>query len=93
MSNYPKVGLPEKVTITDVRGNAEVAARLIRLSRETAKDRIDLDWWEVEDVPPQRLRQEVDYEWKWKVLVSKYQNNPFTRCVCSRWRVALSRGQ
>jgi hypothetical protein len=77
MSDHRKVNLPERVTITDVRKNARVTANLVRLDRETAKLCIDQKWWEVEGVSAQRLREEIDYHWKWKVLISKYQNNPY----------------
>ncbi len=81
MSDQHKVNLSDKVTLLDLRANATVTARLISLSREIAKLRIDQEWWSVEGVSEQRLRGEVDYHWQWKVLVSKIQNKPYIRSV------------
>lgn len=80
MSDDLKVNLPETVSLRDLRTNASVTARLLSLDRETAKLFIDQRWWEVEGVSARRLRDEVDYEWKRKVLISKYQNIPFVKC-------------
>ena len=54
---------------------------MISLNREVAGRRIDQEWWHVEGVSERRLREEVDYHWKWKVLVSKSQNNPYVRSM------------
>ena len=81
MSDQHTLKMADKVTLLDLRSKSSVTARLISLSREVAKLRIDQEWWNVEGVSEQRLRDEVDYHWKWKVLVSKIQNIPYVRSV------------
>lgn len=81
MSDHNKVNLPATIALTDLRGDMRVTAKLVSLDRETTKLCIDRQWWELEDVSAQRLLQEVDYHWEWRVLISKFQNNPYVRCL------------
>jgi hypothetical protein len=75
-----KVNLPETVTLTDLYRDANVIAKLVTLDRETANFRIDQQWWNVKGVSAERLKKEVDFHWKWKVLISKIQNDPYAKC-------------
>ena len=70
MSDQNKVNVTDEITLLDLRVKSSVTARVISLNREVTGRRIDQEWWNVEGVSEQRL-QEVDYHWKWKVLVSK----------------------
>ncbi len=81
MSDQNKVNVTDEITLLDLRVKSSVTARVISLNREVAGRRIDQEWWNVEGVSEQRLQEEVDYHWKWKVLVSKGQNNPYIRSV------------
>lgn len=81
MSDRPIVNLPETVTLDDLRTETKVVGKFVSLARETARLAIDRDWWTVEGVSEERLREEVDRHWVWKLLVSKYQNKPYFRSM------------
>ena len=66
--------LPDDVTLFSIQQNSDVRARLVRLTRNLAADRIDGEWWKIE--VPKRLRaQEVDHHWLWRQIVGQNRND------------------
>lgn len=63
-------------------GEAEIA-QIEFLGREDAKDLIDARWWNADLEVHSPLDDEPDSHWKWREIISYYQNDPkwVARCV------------
>jgi hypothetical protein len=74
--------LPNIVMLTRCDTGGKEPASIETLDRETAKTRIDRDWWE--NLPPtlQDLEDEPDHHWEWRMIVSRSQNKPYFRSKC-----------
>jgi hypothetical protein len=66
--------LPEDVSLFGVRQNAEVPAKLVRLTRDLAAERIDGEWWKLE-VSRSLRAQEDDHHWLWRKIVGEHKND------------------
>lgn len=62
--------LPQDVTLTLYPPGTEVRARLMRLTREVAADRIDGQWWNTGGSKTAR-ESEGDHHWRWRRIVGK----------------------
>lgn len=74
--------LPDIVMLTRCDTGAKESARIQLLDRETAKTKIDRDWWR--NMPPtlQDLEDEPDHHWEWRMMVSRSQNKPYFQSKC-----------
>ena len=66
--------LPDEVTLFNVQRNALEPARLVRLTRHLAADRIDAEWWKV-GVPKGLRTKEEDHHWRWAQIVGRRRND------------------
>jgi hypothetical protein len=60
--------LPQDVTLTLDPPGTEVQARLVRLTREVAADRIDGQWWNIGGSKTTR-EAEGDHSWRWRRII------------------------
>lgn len=65
--------LPEEVSIFNVRRQAAVGARIVRLTRELAASRLDGEWWKI-PVSRSIREQEGDHHWQWRKVLGQYRN-------------------
>jgi GNAT superfamily N-acetyltransferase len=72
--------LPEEVSIFSVRRQAEVAARIVKLTRELAASKLDGEWWEIPASKSIR-EQELDHHWQWRKVVGKCRNQPVWEAI------------
>lgn len=82
--------LPNRVRLVDCQTKKIEFGTIEPLDRETAKWGIDAAWWDDSLDTLSALREEPDFHWEWRELVSAFQNKPAfrARCVrCSRGRV------
>jgi len=63
-------------------GEIEIA-QIEHLNREVAKNQIDNEWWDEQLDTLSPLDDEPDSHWKWREIISYYQNDPkwVARCV------------
>jgi GNAT superfamily N-acetyltransferase len=66
------VQLPDAIDLLDRQSGVVAPGWIEELTRETAKNRIDLAWWpEQPDVPKAARRAERDSTWKWVGLLGE----------------------
>lgn len=75
--------LPETIRIFDVARNADVDAKLIRLTRKRAAMLIDGQWWKI-DVSKRLRRAEGDHHWIWRKQVGAKRNRLVWQCLAIR---------
>ena len=66
--------LPDDVTLFSVQRNAQVQAKLVRLTRDLAAKQIDGAWWSLE-VSKTIREKEDDHHWLWRKVVGEHQNH------------------
>ncbi len=79
--------LPDHVTLFSIQRNTEVQARLVRLTRDLAADRIDGEWWKLE-VSKSLRAKEGDHHWRWRKIVGKHRNDRSWETLAVRERRA-----
>jgi hypothetical protein len=62
--------LPQDVPLTLDPPGTEVQARLVRLTREAAADRIDGQWWNIGGSKTER-EAEGDHHWRWRRIIGE----------------------
>jgi hypothetical protein len=62
--------LPQDVTLTLDPPGTEVQARLVRLTRAVAADRIDGEWWNIGGSNTAR-EAEGDHHWRWRRIIGE----------------------
>jgi hypothetical protein len=73
--------LPIKIELTIIASGKPVAAELIQLDVQTAKKRIDAEWWSGLGVPTHQRKQEVDHHWNWADELGKHRNQLYYESV------------
>jgi hypothetical protein len=76
--------LPAKVSLTRCDTGAAEVANIETLSRETAKNHIDLQWWNNLGSTLADPQDEPDSHWEWREIVSKVQSKRFFASKCVR---------
>ena len=66
--------LPDEVTLFNIERNGPEPARLVRLTRHLAADRIDAEWWKL-GVPKELRTKEEDHHWRWVQIVGRHRND------------------
>lgn len=74
--------LPKQARITRCSTNTIELAAIQTLNREDAKNLIDAVWWKDVGNTTSNPKDEPDRKWKWRELISAYQNKPYFRAVC-----------
>ncbi len=74
--------VPTLIELTRCSTGQPEQARIETLSREEAKTGIDETWWSNLEPTLRDPMQEPDHHWKWKEIVSAYQNKPYFRSKC-----------
>lgn len=77
---------PASVELTRCDTGKTEIARIVTLDRETAKSRIDQAWWKELVSPLRDPTNEPDWDWEWRLLVSKRQNKWYfqSKCIVSQ---------
>ena len=75
--------LPTSIRLTCCTSGKEEIAAIETLNREVAKLRIDSEWWSNLGNTIRNPRSEPDSEWRWRQIVSTYQNKPnyLAKCI------------
>lgn len=68
--------LPTDVALTDLESGEVVFGSVVDLTREAAKQGMDLTWWNGLTAALQDIESEPDRHWRWAQIISKYQNKP-----------------
>lgn len=76
--------LPTIVELTRCASGTKERAGIETLTREAAKGRIDMLWWDGLNSTLRDPDDEPDRHWEWRVIVSKFQNKPYYRSKCVR---------
>lgn len=74
--------LPDKVNLTRCDTGVEELALIKTMTREDAKNYIDGQWWEGLGSTLTDPNEEPDRHWRWREILSTYQNKPFFRSKC-----------
>ena len=72
--------------------NQYVEATIVRLSIDDARSMIDDKWWDLPDVPKEKLKAEGDNHWKWAKIVRIYGVGVLTECVAIKSREGYIEG-
>ena len=73
---------PKRVRLTRCATGQQELAEITRLNREDAKNLIDAAWWMKLGLTLGDPADEVDRHWKWRQLVSAYQNKWWAQAIC-----------
>lgn len=77
----PSFQLPTHISLT-LCGSGDIqTSEIIRLHRATGRDLIDDVWWNEIDGPIADPKNEPDDRWRWRDIVSYYQNKPSYKAV------------
>lgn len=71
----------QAVQIQRAADNEYVRAVIVRLSVDDALTMIDNTWWNLPNVPKEKLKEEGDSHWRWAALVQKYGVGVLKDCV------------
>ena len=71
----------KSIQIQRASSNHHVEASIVRLSLDDARTLIDETWWNLAEVPGDKLKHEGDNEWKWSSIVRIYGVDVLTDCV------------
>jgi len=81
------ISLPSSIELFDCHESVIVSANIQELTREVAKNGIDLSWWVSPVVNAAIRRAEVDFNWKWVALFGEmrqaFGKNSFGWSVCT----------
>ena len=69
--------LPDKVNLTRCDTGVEELALIKTMTREDAKTYIDGQWWAGLGSTLTDPNEEPDRHWRWREILSTYQNKPF----------------
>lgn len=71
----------QSIQLQRADNNQYVEAAIVRLSVDDARRLVDDTWWNLPDVPNEKLRKEGDYRWKRSLIVKGYGVSVLTECV------------
>lgn len=71
----------QPIQIQRAVGNEYVPAIIVRLSVDDARTLVDDSWWNLPDVPYEKLKEEGDSHWKWAGIVQVYGVGVLKECV------------
>jgi GNAT superfamily N-acetyltransferase len=71
----------QSIQIHRLDKNQLIEAAIVRLSVDDARNLIDEIWWNLPDVPDEKLKEEGDHHWNWTAIVLKYGVGVLRDCV------------
>jgi len=78
--------LPTHIELTQCSTGTKELGLIETLNREVAKQEIDAVWWSNLEGVLRDPKDEPDHHWKWRDIVSTYQNKPYFQSKCVRSR-------
>jgi hypothetical protein len=79
--------LPDEVQLLECASNRKFGAKIHELTRDIAKNKIDLAWFPELKLPRETRRAEWDFNWEWVGLRGEVQQqfgkNGYGWCVCT----------
>lgn len=75
------VDILKEIQILRAIDNQTVDAKIIRLTADKARERIDKLWWKLTNVSALDIADEGDSHWNWQELVRFYENETLHECV------------
>ncbi len=85
--------LPTRMRLEACASGETEIARIDNLGREDAKKLIDARWWRHDFKIRTSLDDEPDSHWKWREIISYYQNDRNGRLDASKRRMDRSKGR
>jgi GNAT superfamily N-acetyltransferase len=71
----------QSIQIQRADDNEFIEATIVRLSVDDARHLIDDIWWDLPDVPDEKLKKEGDNHWNWASIVLSYGVGVLRDCV------------
>lgn len=75
------VKILKEIQILRANDNQTVVAKIVRLTADDARERIDKLWWKLSNVSALDIEDEGDSHWNWEELVQFYGNKTLHECV------------